>query len=89
MDGPTSIQPPLRADRRVGAVGGDAADDGGDDRHRPDLVWRGGGDVAAQDRDVAQRARRQVTSPGLVAKGIGRVQSDGPQALLRSQQTDP
>ncbi len=40
-----------------------AADDRGDHRHGPDLVGRGSGDIAAQDRDVAQRARRQVAAP--------------------------
>ena len=44
------------------------------------------GDVAAQDRDVAQGARGQVAAPGLVAQRLGRVQGHRPQALLGGQQ---
>ena len=44
------------------------------------------GDVAAQDRDVAQRARRQVTAPGLVPQGVGGIDGHRAQALLGGQQ---
>ena len=43
------------------------------------------GDVAAQDRDVAQRARRQVASPRLVAQGPGCIERHRPQPLLGGQ----
>ena len=44
------------------------------------------GDVAAQDRDVTQRARRKVAAAGLVPQGPGRVHGHRAQPLLGGQQ---
>ena len=52
------------ADGRIRTVDDLAADDRGDDLERADLVGRGRGDIATQDRHVAYRAARQVTAPG-------------------------
>ena len=57
-----------------------------DDVHGPDLVGRGVEDISAQDRDVAERSRRQVPAPALVAQGVSGIQSHGAQPLLGSQQ---
>src|SRR5687768_2607101 len=74
------------ADSRVGTVDDVALDDGGDDLERADLVGRGRGDIATQDRNVAHRAGRQVTALGLVADGPRSIDGDGAQTLFAGQE---
>src|SRR5262252_2047727 len=64
----------LRADLRGRAVGRDAADDRGDDVHRPDLVRGRVGDVAVEHRDVTKRAAVQVTATGIVTQRPSRIE---------------